>query len=73
MKLFLVTQEQNDACDAFCGAIVVATDEESARNTDVAAMKDWCSPEHLSVKYLGDADSDMPTGVVVAWIEARYC
>jgi hypothetical protein len=66
MKLFLISQDQNDDYDTFDSAVVLAPDEETARNMGMngrpidwanqGQYSAWCSgPEHVRVRYLGEA------------------
>lgn len=64
MKLFLISQTQNDSYDTFDSAVVIAADEDTARNMHPRTggrivlwgelFRDWCSaPEYVEVTYLG--------------------
>ena len=75
MKLFLISQEQKKDYDTYDSAVVAAPDEDSARIIDPGTgnpMKDWkrgnyswCDgPEHVVVRYLGEAADDVEQGVV---------
>ena len=78
MKLYLISQSQIIHCDAYDSAVVVAPDEEAARNTnpctggpmvsgDWENFNYWCSdPERVYVLYLGEAAPDIAPGVVCA-------
>ena len=80
MKLFLISQTQNDDYDTFDSAVVAAEDEDTARNMspDGNPVADWetsysiwCNgPEHVSVKYLGEAKDAIEQGVICASFNA---
>ena len=75
MKLFLISQDQNNYYDTYDSAVVAAPDEETARNINPAnyAFKgsdSWCSPEYVKVRYIGEAVSDIEQGVVCASFNA---
>ena len=71
MKLFLISQNQITGWDTYDAAVVAAPDEETAKqiHPDGSGWDDssWCSaPEHVSVRYLGEATGDVEQGVVCA-------
>jgi hypothetical protein len=81
MKLFLISQEQNNRYDTYDSAVVAAPDEETARNMNPSngvPMDDWkknrnpwCNgPERVSVRYLGEAVDGVERGVVCASFNA---
>ena len=83
MKLFLIEQDQNDYYDSYDSAVVVADTEESARSTNPSngqPMKEndwtvnyssWCNgPEHVTVRYLGEAIDGVEPGIVCASFNA---
>ena len=64
MKLYLLTQNENQGDETFDSCVVVAEDEEGARN--VHPSGDWdrvdiwcCEPERVTVTYLGEAREDL--------------
>jgi len=64
MKLYLLTQDENQAEETFESCVVVAEDEEGARNVhpfgDWDRVDVWCyEPESVTVTYLGDARKDL--------------
>jgi len=64
MKLYLLTQDENQAEETFESCVVVADDEEGARNVhpfgDWDRVDAWCyEPESVTVTYLGDARKDL--------------
>lgn len=83
MKLFRISQSQVVNCDAVSSAIVIASDEESARNIDpgtghlmTAESWDkciyWCSgPEHVHVQYLGEAAEGVVRGVLCTSLDVE--
>ena len=80
MKLFLISQSQNWEYDTYEEAVVIAENEEEARNMNPGTGKPmtekdwtsskWCdSPEHVKVEYLGESISNKQ-GVVCASFNA---
>ena len=64
MKLYLLTQDANQSDETFDACVVVAEDEEAARN--VHPFGDWdrvdvwtYTPEEVDVTYLGEAREDL--------------
>lgn len=80
MKLFLISQDQNNGFDTYKSAVVAAADEETARQINPANGKpmdkwdknySWCNgPEHVTVRYLGEATGDVKQGIVCASFNA---
>ena len=79
MKLYLISQTQNDDYDTYDSAVVAALDEEAARQIDPGSTKSrwgdayssWCkSPEYVQVKYIGEAADGIDQGVVCASFNA---
>lgn len=83
MKLFLISQSENNKYDTYDSAVVAAPDEETARVSspfDDELITDWnkrwirsawCSSiEHVRVQYLGEAADDIKQGVVCASFNA---
>jgi hypothetical protein len=79
MKLFLISQDQNNDYDTYDSAVVAAPDEETAKQMNPANGKPvdewerntWCNgPEHVTVRYLGDAVGDVEQDVVCASFNA---
>ena len=76
MKLFLISQIQNDDYDTYHEAVVCAPDAETARNMNPSNGKFidewglditniWCSaPEQVVVRYIGESADGMEQGVV---------
>ncbi len=80
MKLFLICQEQNNSYETYDSAVVAAPDEDTARQMDPGnggemewgtPYSSWCeSPNHVTVRYIGDAADDVDQGVVCASFNA---
>ncbi len=80
MKLYLVSQDQNNEYDTYSDFVVCAESEEEARNTHPARWRDnpwteradvWCqSPDQAEVKYLGEAADDLEKGIICASFHA---
>ena len=82
MKLFLVSQNQNQGYDTYDSFVVICNSEDEAKNTHPSnqPMTDekwknkygvWC--EHINyvkVQYLGEADSSLQKGVVCSSFNA---
>ena len=78
MKLFLISQNENNNYDTYDSAVVTAPDEETARRIDPSTGRlmhnwgsVWCSaPEVVDVSYLGEAAEGTEQGVVCASFNA---
>ena len=83
MKLYLISQTENNDYDTYDSAVVYAPDEDTARNLDpldgLWMTEDdwshfasaWCSSsDAVSVKYLGEAPIGVETGVVCSSFNA---
>lgn len=77
MKLFLIEQYENMDYSTYDSAVVAAPDEAAARYMHpktgkpvddwIAGGLSWCSgPEHVAVRYLGEAADGVEQGVVCA-------
>ena len=79
LKLFLISQRENNDYDTYDSAVVAAPDEDTARNTKPRTgeqmtaedwrcrYSDWCSsPAAVTVVYLGDAAPGVTPGIVCA-------
>jgi hypothetical protein len=75
MKLFLISQEHNTGYDTYDSAVVVAPDEETAKQIHPGDIESpnynllgaWCSdPEYVTAQYLGEAAEGIEQGVVCA-------
>ena len=81
MKLFLIEQTQNEDYDTYDSAVVAAPDYQTARNIHPGtgepvenwkkSYSSWCNaPEHVIVRYIGEAAADVEQGVVCASFNA---
>lgn len=76
MKLYLISQTENNRSDTYDSAVVCAADEDAARNIQPgddwgAKYLTWCSgPEKVAVRYIGEAAPDLSPGVVLASFNA---
>ena len=83
MKLFLIEQDQNCDYDSYDSAVVAAPNEDAARTMNPSngqPMKDedwnknygsWCNgPEHVKVRYLGEAIDGVELGIVCSSFNA---
>lgn len=77
MNLYLISQTENNTWETFDSAVVCAPDEETARNIIPGGGKwsdvwsSWASrPENVTVKYLGEANQEIKSGVVCASFNA---
>lgn len=81
MKLYLISQDDNNYYDTYDSAVVCAEDEETARNMNPRngepmtrddweqRYSSWCrAAERVSVEYLGETDREK--GVVLASFNA---
>lgn len=78
MKIFRISQGTNSDYDTFDSAVVIAPDEETAKNMDPANGKpidwpklewydpSWCKKvEDVEVEYIGEADSTFKIPCVI--------
>ena len=81
MKLYLISQDQNDDYDTYNSAVVAAPDEQTAKNINPGGGSvfinwksknyGWCrGVEHVHVEYIGEAAPDVELGVVLASFKA---
>lgn len=78
MKLFKISQTENDDYDTYDSAIVAALSEDDARLIRPSETYDWTdhyspwcsSPEKVTVEYIGEAREGMEAGVVLASFNA---
>jgi hypothetical protein len=78
MKLYLLSQTKNNDYDTYDSCIVCALDEESARlirpdsrNWEDNYSYSWViDPEHVKVKYIGEADSTIDVGIILSSFNA---
>lgn len=88
MKLYLISQNENEDYDTFDSAVVAANSENEARiihpgvtrRDDVFSeesnKREWehksrysnwaSSPEHVTVKYIGEAAPEIEYGIILA-------
>ena len=69
MKLFFISQNENDGFETYSDAVVAAPDEETARNitpSNVGWMDEWCDPKYVTVRYIGEAAEGVDQGVICA-------
>jgi hypothetical protein len=79
MKLYHVSQSENDEYDTYSDFVVCAESEEEARNTHPDQWKDnawstsdvWCkSPDQVEVVYIGEAATGIDKGIICASFHA---
>lgn len=78
MKLWLISQNENNGYDTYDSAVVAAETEELARITMPSDYEEfgreygaWCSgPEMVKVELLGDAAPNITAGVICASFNA---
>jgi hypothetical protein len=80
MKLFLISQKQNNGCDTYDSAVVAARNALEASFTspgngtcitDWSGEYSWCdSVIHVTVEYLGEAAEGTSAGVICASFNA---
>lgn len=77
MKLWLISQDQNNNYGTYDSAVVAAETEEAAKNIVPGGYKFgeayslWCSgPEFVKVELIGKASSEITAGVVLASFNA---
>jgi hypothetical protein len=76
MKLFLISQEENNDYDTYDCAVVAAENEEIAKEINPSdglpmvwgkTYSSWCkSADFVSVEYLGEAKDGTEQGVICA-------
>ena len=77
MKIFLISQSENNDYDTYDSAVVIAEDEESARkihpSMDSFYEYPWgkwptwaSSPDFVTVEYIGEAKKDSVKCVICA-------
>lgn len=74
MKLYLLTQGENNGYDTYDSMVVAAESEDAARKihpTDDWGWAVWANtPEQVDVEYLGEAAVGTETGVICASFNA---
>ena len=74
MKLWKISQDDNDEINTYDAAIVVAESEEEARKIHPSRMPfawrfnqgTWCRPDQVKVELIGDARPGARAGVILA-------
>ncbi len=76
MKLWIISQTENNDYDTYDSAVVAAETENAARQINPDAMtegnwgrpyRSWCSaPELVTVELLGDAVPGTAAGIILA-------
>ena len=69
MKLFKISQNENNGYDTYDSAIVCAENEEEARKihpADWNSNDGWCDTEYVKVEYIGEANEIIKKGVIVS-------
>ena len=73
MKLFLIAQDVNTGYDTFDSAVVAAENGGDAQKILPGEnewmgndVRFWCEPQHVAVKYLGEAADGIEKGVISA-------
>jgi hypothetical protein len=70
MKLWVIKQTENNSYDTYDSAVVAAETEDEAKRVKVGDNYSWCSPEHVTAEYIGEADDSVTAGVVLASFNA---
>ena len=78
MKIYKISQKENNGYDTFDSAVVFAEDEEKARKIHPEGKRywgkpypTWCSsPDLVKVEYLGEAKDGAKEGVVLGSFNA---
>lgn len=79
MKLWKISQDENDEINTYDAAVVVAENEDAARAIHPSCMPfswrfsqgTWCQPERVRVELIGEALPGMRAGVVLASFNAE--
>jgi len=69
MNIYVLTQDTVTGYDTFRGAVVIAEDEEAARNTlpeDWADEDTWAKPEDVKAELIGKAEEGREAGSVMS-------
>lgn len=75
MKLYLISQSENDGYDTYDAFVVCAENEEDAKVIRELDEKErwgtWVTDtKHIEVKYLGEADKSIPRGEILGSFNA---
>ena len=76
MKIWKISQKENNNWDTFDSAVVFAETEKDARMTfphslnqgwdgKVGMRSSWCDAKYVTVEYLGVTDRDVPNKTVI--------
>lgn len=78
MKLWKISQTENNDYDTFDSAVVAAETEQQARETHPYGRDEWdhaypcwaSSPDKVAAEYLGEAKPGTPAGVILGSFNA---
>lgn len=78
MKLWLISQNENNTYDTYDAVVVAAENEDAARFTHPYGLdRDWSeyscwvrSPDKVTAKFIGEAAPDIKAGVILASFNA---
>ena len=81
MKLYLVSQSVNNGYDTYDSFVICCNSEDEAKQShpsgrvlereDNFLFYDWTNEQkNINVKYLGEADQDLPAGIVCSSFNA---
>lgn len=78
MKLYLVSQSVNNDYDTYDSFVICCNSEDEAKQSHPSGrivgklrFSDWPNEqESINVKYLGEADPDLPAGIVCSSFNA---
>lgn len=74
MKLYLISQEENNEYDTYDAAVVAAENEEAAKlihpSPEFKDRSTWVSPKFVQVKYIGEAAEGTKAGVILSSFNA---
>ena len=73
MKLWLISQDHNRGYDTYDCAVVIAETEQEARRIDLGGEQLWALPEHVKVKYIGEATEGLKGELATGDNEAVIC
>ena len=69
-NIYIISQEFNNNYDSCDSAVVVARNEDEARNIHPSGefpiwLSEWCPPEHVKVQFLSKAPKALKPGTIV--------
>jgi len=80
MKIYLISQNENDDYDTYDSAVVYAKDEKEVRKIHPSGRQkewrdescsNWCDkPSQVEVKYIGEAPKQKKKGVILSSFNA---